>query len=615
MPWAGFILAVLWWISVAVAIVTSMDLDLLLAQPPITLAAGAVMALLPGLLILMAGIMARESARAAQANALVLQAANQLLAPVQATSAEAESLAARLSSSAKDVDHAMGQALGAMKALSSEIGDERLRLESVGYAAADNARDLAAQLGQERASLEGLVRDLRTQGDTLNEAIPRQAQNMVEAARLAAEEIGRADNALDTRVNSMRHAGQALASELARLNQMAGDAGAHSESLMHAIARVEDKLEQSKRTVDMAVRASDSAVEAAGSTGEALQAAISSALDDARRASLEIQKRTRESGEEAAMQIQVLRQSAEQASAALKAVGVAARAESDLTEKRLNHASNALKQAVNVDREAPAPAMEIRQPLTPSIPPASPEPKPVVPEPDPLFASPPAAAPPAPARTIDSELFEVTPTESELTQEPPPERRVPVLRQGFDAPSVEFTSLSVTDVSEPRDAPPPFDPLEETAPERELNAIDAVPPTATNPGREMGWSTILNDMDRKDTGELSREATAERVIRRLESAGMTLANIFRPKDKRKIAAAARKGETQRRSAIRTTAKFELDRVTSRVLSDGDFVEIAREFVALENADAMAALDRTQKSSRNASPRLSAFLLLDAALGK
>jgi len=40
--------------------------------------------------------------------------------------------------------------------------------------------------------------------------------------------------------------------------------------------------------------------------------------------------------------------------------------------------------------------------------------------------------------------------------------------------------------------------------------------------------------------------------------------------------------------------------------------MAGDFVSMEEADAIAALDRTQKSGRNASPRLSAFLLLDAA---
>lgn len=618
--WAALVLAILWLVCVAVAIVTSMDLDVLLGQPPIALLAGAVMAFMPGCLILMAGFMAREGARGAAANALVLEAAGKLLAPAGETAGQAESLASRLASSARDVDEAMGQALGSMKALSTEIGDERLRLESVSYAAADNARDLATQLGQERTALESLIRDLRAQGETLNADIPRQAHQIVQAARQAADEIGRADEVLEARLEAMRQASQTLSSELSRLNQMAGEAGAHSESLMHAIARVEDKLDQSKRTVDMAVRASETAVAAASSTGEALQTAVSSALDDARRASLEIQKRTRESSEDAAMQIQVLRQSAEQAAAALKAVGIAARAESDLTEKRLSQASDALRRAVSPAPAAPSAVKSTppqRPPLTPRVPPASPDPRPHQAEPDALFASPPRSVPEAPARSIDTELFDDTPPVSPPLNGAASERRdIPVFSPSFEPANLHLSNASAPAIEPRRETPPPFDPVEDfddEEPEPGFNANDAMGPSLEGPRREMGWSSILNDMDREDTRDLSREGTAELVIRRLEGAGMTLANIFRPKDKRKIAMAARKGEGQRRSAIRSTAKFELDRVNSRLMKDKDFVAVAREFVTLETADAMAALDRTQKSSRNASPRLSAFLLLDAAL--
>jgi hypothetical protein len=43
------------------------------------------------------------------------------------------------------------------------------------------------------------------------------------------------------------------------------------------------------------------------------------------------------------------------------------------------------------------------------------------------------------------------------------------------------------------------------------------------------------------------------------------------------------------------------------------MDMARQFAAMEQADALAALDQTQSTSRNASARLAAFLLVDAAL--
>ncbi|MEO0786690.1 MAG: hypothetical protein AAFY10_13420, partial [Pseudomonadota bacterium] len=506
MPWASFVLAVLWWACVAAALVTSFDLNVVFSQPPITLAAGAVMALLPGLLIIMAGFMARESARGALANSLVLQASGQLLSPSNAVAGDAQSLAEHLSTSAKEVDHAMAQALGAMKALSSEIGDERLRLESVSYATADNARDLTSQLSQERAALESLIRDLRAQGETMNEAIPRQAQHMVQAARQAADEIGKADEALDQRLASMRQASESLGAELARLNQMAGEAGVQSESLMHSIARVEEKLDHSKRTVDAAVRASEAAVTAAGSTGEALQAAVSSALDDARRASLEIQKRTRESSEEAALQIQVLRQTAEQAGSALKDVSAAARSKAETLPPRIETPAAEEPNGFSPFDEPEAPAPErpaltaetplsqsprpaVSPPLTP--PPSAPPTAPSVDE-DTLFASPP---PRMGASGVDTDLFEAP----EPVRVAPPEPEIPVLRTSFEPSGGPLSQASQIETTrEERDAPPPFDPPVEAGPEREPNANETAPTPREPKSRDAGWSTILSDIDRGD---------------------------------------------------------------------------------------------------------------------
>ena len=43
------------------------------------------------------------------------------------------------------------------------------------------------------------------------------------------------------------------------------------------------------------------------------------------------------------------------------------------------------------------------------------------------------------------------------------------------------------------------------------------------------------------------------------------------------------------------------------------MELARYFLEMEQDDALNALEQTQKTSRNASPRLAAYLLIDAAL--
>jgi len=269
------------------------------------------------------------------------------------------------------------------------------------------------------------------------------------------------------------------------------------------------------------------------------------------------------------------------------------------------------------------------RPLPPPV--ASPEPRAPVPQgrrDTGLFAEParPAAAPPAAPATpppaspaayagsgkgVEHELFEED-SSAPRAPAPPPSRpntgarALPVVSFGAaPAPAAERAGPPRTE------APLPFDPLEGTPPAR-ANAVPAAP--AGRPRSDTDWSSILHDMDRDENGELSREDTAEAVIRRLETSGIALANSFRPKDKRKIAGAAKKGEMPRRQATRTVARHLMDKVTYGVDNDPRFAELARDFVSLEALDALAALERTQKSNRNASPRLSAFLLLDAALG-
>ena len=507
MPWCGLLIAALWWAAVAFACVTVLDPNRLATQPPITIAAGGLMAVLPGLLILMAGFMARESARSAAANALVLRAANELLDPAEANAARAETLASRMTAVSQDVDHAFSAALSALKALTSEIGDERLRLESVSYAAADNARDLAAALANERTSIETLIRELKAQAQTMNEAIPRQATMMTDMAKQAGDEIARADAALDTRLEAMRTSTNALTHELQRLEGLAASANGQSETVLFAIARIEEKLDQSRRTIETAVKASDAAVQAAQSSQVATRSVANG------------------SGVPA-----------DQPSESIKPLAA--------------------------------------QPMT-----AGPEP-------------------------IDDELFDGGDSQPEPT---------PAVVRPAPAVFAEPLQESVTEET----APPPFDPFEEETGRRvetePLHNSITTPAPAQNPAQgDAAWTSILTDIDRSDAGELSREDTAELVIQRLEKSGISLANIFRPKDKKRIAGATRKGEGPRHTAIIAAARGEVDRVSKRLRADSELARLAADFVTMEAPDAIAALERTYKSNRNASPRLSAFLLLDAA---
>lgn len=624
LPWAGLLLAIVWWGCVAAALVTILDITAVGRQPPVTLAAGALLALLPGLLLLMAGFMARESARAAAANTRVLEASEHLLDPAGRAGARAESLAAQMSASASQVDRAMNHALSAMKAMSEEIGDERMRLESVSYAAADNARDLRDRLAEERAGLETIARQLRAQTDELAEAIPRQNQAIMESARQAAEGVAQADAALEARLQHMRESSGQLSAELERLEQLAAGAERQSEALTFAISRVEEKLEKSQATVDAALRSGEMAAAAAGTTGDAIQTAADNAIAGARQAQQDIQSSTRSASEEAARALAALQQRAEDVSAAIKAAGMAARAETDMTERRLSQAGNAFREAVD-STAGSGPATR------PSPPPEAPadagRDAGARPEPTLVHAREPSRRDvESPPRQIDDDLFETSPSPEPPPSVPPPpqnwnaESRTSA-RGGQAGPRPENSSAITVDYTDhPRDrgdifepAAEPVDPMEDTAPAGRTPAPGDTPPPP--PSGDAAWTSILSDIDRSDSGQLPREDTAEHVIQRLENSGIALASIFRPREKKKIALAARKGEVPRRSAILNSARGEVERVSKRLRADDELAQLAHDFLSMEAPDAIAALDRTQKSSRNASPRLSAFLLLDAAVGE
>ncbi|MFN7164356.1 MAG: hypothetical protein ACK4P2_06000 [Hyphomonas sp.] len=590
----ALVVAALWICGVVLGFLGLGGMALAEQVSPLLLAAGGIAALLPAFLIIMAGFMGRSSRRAAAANALVLEATSRLMAPAREAGTEGIAFAEQMKQAAAEVDLAMAHALTAMKAMAGEIGDERLRLESVSYATSDNARDLATRLAAERQALEALARELRSQISTMSEAIPRQAQMMISAARQASEEVGRADTALEHRLGSMARAGDDLSRRLESLDGLAREAATRTEALTFSITRIEDKLEQSRRTVDAAVRASEVAAAAAATTGDALKGAVASALDGARQANAEINSATRSAAEEAARALARLREAGEQAAYALRTASYAARIEGENLERRTGIA-------------APEPAQTL------SAPPV----RPSLAAPAPSYAngngnghangSGNGHSPSygngrmqASRSAMDDDLFDasadavIAASVTAATSDPP-------LVLGRDVTSREGEPLMLRRRHEDQQAPPPELPRRRASDQLQASNGSAL-------------RDIISDITREESGAPDdREQLAEALVNRLQSSGIPLGEVFRPRSKKRIAAASQKGNGPRREAIREQAGKEVERVSHRLRGDSKLMDMARQFAALEQADALAALEQTQSTSRNASARLAAFLLVDAAL--
>ncbi len=599
--WVGLSLGLLWIAGAILGAISFFGWEATNALSLPTAILAGVGIVIPAILLVTSGYMARANRRAGAANAIVMEAAAQLLSPSESASSAAQTLAAQMSKSAAVVDRSMAHALSAMKAMAGEIGDERQRLEQVSLAASDNARDLAARLSEERSSLEALARDLRGQMAEMNEAIPRQAEMMVKAARMAGEEVAKADEALDNKLAKMTEARDALSEKLMQLDKIAAEAAQRTEDVTFAVTRVEQKLDESRRTVEAAVRAGEMAAAGATATGDALKDAVSVALEGARAANLEIAQRTREASEMAARDLAALRLAAEQAAASVTSAGLAARAESDRIARGVPQQASVIPAADTEPaqlnghangHEAEAPTEAPPDIAKPAVSPAH----------APLSAEPSET----PARAMDDELFEASADRLagvqpalELGREPDPADTAPLtLRQRLEDDTSDEEageSAQINSLETPLSAP--------------LAASGARSPAPN----DTAWREMLADIDRKDMPPRDREETATELIARLENSGIRLPEALRPKDKKRIANAARKGQSQRRGATLDAAARQVERVGSRLKTDRELMLLARDFIGMEEGDALVALEQTCKTNRNASSRLAAFLLLDAAL--
>lgn len=583
LAWGGLALAFLWWVAAIVGTIALVGPEALTQAQPALIIAGLIAIILPGLMLVLAGMMAREQARSTAANAVVLEAAARLLLPAESMAKDAKVFADEMSKASAEVDRSMGHALSAMKAMAAEIGDERQRLESVTYASADNARDLAERLGNERTGLEQLAKDLREQTDLLNEAIPEQAELMVASAKAAASEVAAAEDALQGRLSSLDQTGRSLAQKITAMDTLAAEAGERNETLLFAIARMEEKLEQSRKTVETAARAGELAAAAAGTTGDRLMESVKVALDGAKDASSQIHKQTFEASESAARALADLKEAGQQAAAAVRAAGMAARAEMDISERRVSTASQALfnKTQSMEERVGGGPS---RKPVAEAAPDPNPEEAPAA---EKVVQS--------PSRAVEEDLFEASADRMARAMMADEDSEEAVEKNGKNGSAEILLSSDDADVFDDAD-----DDDDETT-------------TVLGPTSGNSLSEIIADMERDERSTLSREQTAETILGQLQESGIRLNEIFRPKDKKKIAFAARKGDKQRRSAISQHAGRQVERVRQRLRGNLELMTLARDFLALEESDALNALENTHASNKNASPRLATYLLLDAAV--
>ena len=622
MPWAGAALALLLWGGIAAWLVATIGPVQLLAQPPLMLAGGFAVMISTGLALICAGVMAREGARSAEANQIVLTSARLLLEPAEATHGEVTNLAEAISRETQTLNKALGETRSRLDGLKHDIESSVTAALKAAEIVRADSEVLVHKMSSERQSLTQLAESLRNQSESLAKSIPRHAQMMSEAARAAQDQVRQADATLDQRLKDLQETAGHLASRIDQLDTMGAESRKRAQNLGGALARLDEQLVQSTRMVEAATKAGELAQAAAKSTAESLRDTVSDALGSAMKATETINAKSAQAAEDARTAMIALKDVGLQAEATTRAATIAARQHADETEKRANQLSESLFRTATRATNAAEDGLErarqriekasllIGQMRDDNDHPSSVDDLILEPEKPvsidelvlekprmetllpPLFAVPEAPRPVA-----------VTPIAPKPAL-PKPIAPKPTASGGFDDPmwnpmrgdGAHDDELVLNTVAAPRAVPSP-DPLFGPEPARNNNA---------------SWRGLLSGIE--EVPLQVREQSAGQMIDRLDRAGVRLQHVVKASDLRRIATASHHGERQRRHAIRDVAPGEIQRVSRMLEADRDLRQAARSFVTTEEPDALRVLSMAERAREDAAPRLSAYLLLDAALG-
>lgn len=637
MPWAGAAIAVLLWGGVGVWLVATLGLDGVTKLSPLMLAGGAAAVFAPGLAMILAGVMARESARSSQANAIVLTSARLLLEPAEASRDEVSTLGEAITLETQALNRALAETRQRIDGLKHDIETSVTAALKAAEIVRADSEVLVGRMGSEREGLTQLAENLRSQADSLAKAIPRHAQIMAEATRAAQEQVRQADTTLDQRLRDMAETSGHLAQRISQLDTMGAESRKRAQNLASVLMRLDEQLVQSTRMVEAATKAGELASAATKSTAESLRDTVSDALASALKATETINNRSAQASEDARQSMALLREAGTQAEATTRTAAHAARAHADETEKRINQLADTLfktatratnaaesglerartrieKASLLLDRmkgeaetssvddlildPAPAPQLVAQPPALQLVTPQKPAAPQAISLSQPVYSD-------QPFPLFGSRQTPLGPAPIPHAQAAPAPQPTPVQAHAHIASRDDFMfgPAKATDpfgdeliLSKPMTA--------RRAPEHDPFFDDEETPSAS-------WRGLLSSID--DVAPPHMHDQSASIVDRLDRAGVRL-HAVKASDLRRIANAAHQGERQRRRAIRDTAPSEIQRVTRLLEADRDLEYAARTFVASEEPDALRVLSMADRSREDAAPRLSAYLLLDAALG-
>lgn len=640
MPWAGAAMAVLLWGGIGAWLFAAVGPAALMSQPPQVLVGGIAAILAPGISMICAGVMARESARSSQANAVVLSSARMLVQPAEEARAEITSIAQAVAGQTETVNRMLHDARGRLDALRKDIDASVSAVMKASETARTDSDVLVSKMNSERQGMTQLAESLHNQAENLASAIPRHAQLMTDAARAAQEQVGAAEAALDRRLKELEETALRLSQRIDQLDTMGAESRKRAQALGGALARLDEQLVQSTRMVEAATKAGELATAATKSTAESLRDAVSDALGSALKATETINARSAQAADDAHEAMSRLKEAGLQAETTTRSATLAAKAQADETEQRINQLSDLLFRAATKATNAAEAGLERareriekasllvnqiqlkEEPAQSSVDNVILERAAIAPV---SPATPPARVISLPARAPEPEpkLEQPEPEALVLDRRAPPESHIETFRPSApkptasgDLPAAMWDNGASDDQvlrhleSLRRPAPASPEPARPSQVEQ-LSQHSALFGEASRNGA-LSWRDLLTGIE--EVPEQARDKSAGQMIDRLDRAGIHL-GVVKASDLRRIASASHQGERQRRRAIRDVAPGEIQRVSRLLDTDRDLQQAAQTFITAEEPDALRVLASSERAREDAHPRLSAYLLLDAALGQ
>lgn len=620
--WGGWFLALGWLGCAAGLAFVELGQEGLRALPPARLGVGVALAMLPAVMVLIAAYTARQNARMAAANALVLKAAQRLLKPAGEAAGEARAIADAARGDATRLLQVIQETNRQAASLRAGLNEEVKALNGATERARSSSEELVERMAREREAMTELAGALESQTRAFTDIIPDMARQMRESAAQAGKDIAASDAALTTRMAAFDASARAMIEQAARLDAIAGDTLMHADRLASSLSGIEQQMNASRRTVDTAVRAGELAATAATATGEALRDAVGKALDGTRQAAESIRLQANLALREAETAIARLQEAAAQAEATSQAASAAARAQAMDTERHITRVTEALFQASSrAESFAAAQASIAEQALSHvfsgQMPSGAPGPveRNLAGQPQPSKQVLPDPAPATLEQPVQSTLPQIVRPRQASPGAPPD-----VGDDFFDAISDQGVASQIADgpftggpfAGDPNDRDGEPDWASGRGRSADTGFPDIFSDDNANPaGPSLTWQQLLASIE-DDPGDDSGQTRA--LVQRLERAGVRLTDVLDVRDIQRIVQANRRGERDRRRAVRDAAGRTVDQAAKALARDEALQRDASAFLNRDDARSLQQLDEAGRRREGADARLAAFLVLDAALG-